>query len=98
MSSLLILEGFGPDIQHISGVDNIVADIISIFSSTTIDQDEHITTRSLSQSKTLFTKRVKTYRWGYIFPRPHGSSAITTKIDNKQKQYPCYIHAVSEIP
>ena len=34
----IILEEFGPNIQHIAGVDNIVADTLSIFPSTPSDK------------------------------------------------------------
>ena len=34
----LILEGFGPNIQHIAGFDNIVADTLSILPSTPSDK------------------------------------------------------------
>ena len=34
----LILKDFGPNIQHISGVDNIVAYTLSLFPSTSIDK------------------------------------------------------------
>ena len=36
----LILEEFGPDIKHISGEMNVVADAISRLPTTTTDQDE----------------------------------------------------------
>ena len=36
----LILEELGPDIKHISGVKNVVADAISRLPNTTTDQDE----------------------------------------------------------
>ena len=36
----LILEDFGPDIQRISGEENIVADAMSKFSTTNHDQKE----------------------------------------------------------
>ena len=48
----LILEEFGPDIQHIKGEDNIVADAISRLPTTNEDQNEHSTvTRGLSSEK-----------------------------------------------
>ena len=34
----IILEEFGPNIQHIAGVDNIVSDTLSIFPSTPSDK------------------------------------------------------------
>ena len=44
----VILNGFGPNVQHIDGVDNIVVDTLSRFLSTTFDQYEHRTTMDLS--------------------------------------------------
>ena len=49
----LILEEFGPDIRHIAGEDNIVADAISRLPTANEDQNEYGTdTRGLS-SKVL---------------------------------------------
>ena len=42
----LILEEFGPNIYHISGVDNIVDDMLRIFTSATSNQDKTIDIRS----------------------------------------------------
>ena len=42
----LILEEFGPDIQHIYGVDNIVADTLSRFLSVPIDKYESCTKKT----------------------------------------------------
>ena len=42
----LILEGFGRNIHHISGVDNIVADKLSILPSTPSDKYEPCTEKS----------------------------------------------------
>ena len=44
----LVLKEFGPNIQHIYGVDNIVADTISRLMSTTIDRDKLHTTRAIN--------------------------------------------------
>ena len=45
----IILGEFGTNIQHISGVDNIVDYAIIILAYTTMDQNKPITNRSLSQ-------------------------------------------------
>ena len=50
----LILEEFWPNIQHISGVDNIVSDTISIFSSTSIDNYEPSTRKDQCCANELF--------------------------------------------
>ena len=42
----LILEDFGTNIQHISGVDNIVYDTLSILPSTYFDKYDHITKKA----------------------------------------------------
>ena len=55
----LILEEFGPIINHIYGVDNILADILSRFPYTTVNQYENRTTRYLSQPNKLLTTRVE---------------------------------------
>ena len=44
----LIPKEFWPKIQHISGVDNIVVDMLSRFAYTSVDQDKSITTRAIS--------------------------------------------------
>ena len=46
---------FGPNIQDISGVDNIVGDMLSILPSKIIKQDEPIISKDLSREKNLFT-------------------------------------------
>ena len=62
----LILKEFRYDIQHISVVDNIVADTLSIFLSTTFDLDDPSTTRDISWSNELFSNRVaQTVEGGY---------------------------------
>ena len=45
----LILEEFGPDIKHISGEDNVVADAMSRLPTTTQNQNEHCTVAPDSQ-------------------------------------------------
>ena len=55
----LILEEFGTNIHHISGVDNIVADTLSRLMSTTFNQDKPRTSRSLSSVNELFTAVVE---------------------------------------
>ena len=49
----LILEEFGPDIQHISGEDNIVADAMSRLPTTNQDQRELRTDAQGLSSETL---------------------------------------------
>ena len=55
----LILEEFGTNIHHISGVDNIVADTLSRLMSTTFNQDKPRTSRALSSVNELFTAVVE---------------------------------------
>ena len=50
----LILKEFGPNIQHISGVDNIVADTLSILPSMPIENYEPCTRKSQCCAKELF--------------------------------------------
>ena len=50
----LILEDFGLNIQHIAGVDNIVADIIGRFPSTSVDKYKHITSKARCCANNLF--------------------------------------------
>ena len=54
-----MLKDFGPNIQHISGVDNLVANALIRFLSTTFNQDEPSTTRVLSWANGLFTNSVE---------------------------------------
>ena len=58
----LTLQDFGPNIQHISGVDNIVSHTITIFMSTTVDQDETRTSKALSQVEKIICKQIITNR------------------------------------
>ena len=51
----LILEEFGPNIQHISGVDNIVADTLSRFPSTPSYKNETCTSKAQCCTNELFT-------------------------------------------
>ena len=55
----IIIEYFGPNVQHISGFENKVYDTISILPYTTINQYGTRTTRDLSQAKNLFATRVE---------------------------------------
>ena len=50
----LILEGFGPNVQHIAGVDNIVADTLSRLLSTTRDKYEPCTRKYQCCANELF--------------------------------------------
>ena len=51
----LILEEFGPNIHHISGVDNIVADTLSRLLSTPSNKYEPYTRKAQYCSNKLFT-------------------------------------------
>ena len=51
----LILEEFGPNIQHISGVDNIVADTLIILSSMTSNKYNSYTRKAQCHANSLFT-------------------------------------------
>ena len=57
----LILEGFGPNIQHISGVDNIVPATLSILSYTSVKKYEPITIKDQRRSYELFAIGEKKY-------------------------------------
>ena len=50
----LILEDFGPNIWHIAGVDNIVADTISRLTSTPSDKYEPCSRKSQCRANELF--------------------------------------------
>ena len=50
----LILEEFWPNIQHLSGVDNILADTLSILQSTSVDKYYPITSKSQCHANELF--------------------------------------------
>ena len=43
-----------PNIHHISGVENILADALSRFPSTTDNQDKPITTRDLIKKRVIW--------------------------------------------
>ena len=45
---------FGTNVQHIAGVDNIVADTLSRLPSTTVNRYETSTTRGLLVEKTIY--------------------------------------------
>ena len=49
-----ILGEFGPNIQHISGVDNIVADTLSRFPSTSVDKYEPCIRKDQCRANELF--------------------------------------------
>ena len=50
----LIIKEFGPNIQHIAGVDNIVANMISRFPPTPSDNYNPFTRKSQCRSNKLF--------------------------------------------
>ena len=50
----LILEEFGPNIQHIAGVDNILADNFSILMSTPSDKYKSCTRKAQCHTNDLF--------------------------------------------
>ena len=63
----LILEEFGPIIQHIAGVDNIVADTLSRLPSTPSDKYKPCTRKSQCRVNELFViVRVENNK--YCFP------------------------------
>ena len=55
----LILEYLGPNLQHIYGVENVVADMLSIFPFETINRYKHSTTRAISQMNELLVTIVE---------------------------------------
>ena len=58
---------FGPNIQHIAGVENIVSNILSILPYTSVDKYETSTMKSHCRSNELFTTgRVENSE--YFFP------------------------------
>ena len=50
----LILKEFGPNIQHIAGVDNIIADMLNRFPYASIDKYESRTIIAQCRAKELF--------------------------------------------
>jgi len=50
----LILEEFGPNIQHIAGVDNIVADTLSRLPSANIERDDPSTSQGQFRANEFF--------------------------------------------
>jgi hypothetical protein len=61
MRWLLILEEFGPNIQHITGVDNVVADMLSCVPSANCeDRDELEPSNAQHHAKELFALEVNT--------------------------------------
>jgi hypothetical protein len=56
----LILEEFGPNIQYIAGIDNVVADMLSRVPSANCDQDELAPSTAQSRAKELFALEVNT--------------------------------------
>ena len=63
----LIIKEFGPNIQHIAGVDNIVAGMIRRFPSTPIDKYESCTRKAQFRANNLFTL-VRVENNEYCFP------------------------------
>ena len=53
----IVLEDFGSNIQYIAVVENIVADVISRFMSTSANQDEPSTSRAIGRMDKLFATR-----------------------------------------
>ena len=67
MQWLLVIEEFGTNIQHIYGVENIVADTLSILTSTHVDKYERITVKSQCCVNESFT--IGSYKNNkYCFP------------------------------
>ena len=54
MQWISIIGKFGPDIQHIAGVDNIVADMLSRFPPASIDKNKTSTMKSQCRAYKLF--------------------------------------------
>ena len=54
---ILILKKFGPNIQHISGVDNIMEHPLRIFQYTTNNDEESNTSQSQCFAKKLYKNR-----------------------------------------
>jgi hypothetical protein len=55
----LILKEFGPNIQHIPGVDNIVVDTLSRLPSANTDREDDSSTESLHRTNKLFVTNVQ---------------------------------------
>ena len=51
----IIIKDFGPNIQYIAGVDNILADMLSILPSTRIENYESCTSKVKCCANELFT-------------------------------------------
>ena len=88
----LILEEFGTNIQQIAGVDNIVADTLSRFTSTSIDKYDTCTRKAQCRTNELFTiGRVEKKE----YPPPNKSINCTkrkTKTTEKYKLQTQYIN------
>ena len=54
MCCQLVIEDFGPNIQHIAGVENIVADMLSILLSISINKYEPRTRKAQCHANDLF--------------------------------------------
>ena len=97
MQRKLIIKEFGPNIQHISGFDNIVAYTISRLPSTPSDKYETCTRKTQCRANDLFAiGRVENNE--YIFPAKYlNCKNITTKGTEKYKFQNQYIHFGSRI-
>ena len=87
----LIIEEFGPNIQHISGVDNIIADTLSILTSTPRDKYDPCTRKSQCCANNLFSiGRIEKMK---IFPsKSINCTKITKKVTEEHKFQTQYIH------
>jgi hypothetical protein len=56
----LILEEFGPNIQHITGINNVVADMLSHVPLANYDQDELEPSNAQHHVKEIFALEVNT--------------------------------------
>ena len=75
----LILKEFGTNIQHIAGVDNIVADTLSILRSMSIDKYKSCTRKDQCRANGLFSP-VRVEKMMVFFTKSINCTKRTTKI------------------
>jgi hypothetical protein len=75
----LILGEFGPNIQHIAGINNVVADMLSHVPSANCDQDELEPSNAQHHAKELFALEVNT-------ANDDGFPLLLSKVFNEQQK------------
>ena len=93
----LVPEELGPNIQHIAGVDKIIADTLSRFPSTPNDNNYPCKRKAQCRANRLFV--IGREESNYICHTPNLliEKKITTKVTEEHKFQPQYIHFGSRI-